>query len=1023
MDKYKKINYEKMKKHYSKKYIYLWLLLLLITFPGLAQQKLLTGIINDENGRPVANAMVTIREQPGIKIFTDKDGNFTVMGSSGQLLEVTTRDQHYKTVRIESDQIVLTMNDNDKLIPVGNRMELRKEEVTSAIGIVTAEELSKSSVRNPANALFGKIPGLAVLGNGGTNWNNDPDIFIRGVETFAIGSTVNTNILMIVDGFERPVSSLSLAEIESVAVLKDASALALYGMRGANGVLLVTTKRGTGKGLSINVNYDRGITQAFRLPDFLDAYGYAAAVNQARANDGSAPLYSQPALDRFQSGSSPFLYPNVNWINESLRDFGSSDKFNISFQEQAGAVRYFLLLNYDNEQGLLGPVKKTGVNSTQIASHKFNFRSNIDINITNATKLSIKLAGNLGESTRPSTSNDENDVISAIYNTPSAAYPVRTHNPANRVIKNWGGTSTYSNNPLALISGVGYTQQGRRELMTDIILEQSLDKLLKGLSAEAGVSFDKSFDYRDVRSNTYQYEQLTPVLDPTTFAITDSVSTVYGTNSATSFSTSVPTSWRRSTFLADVKYATTWGDNELTSMLLFQREELIRINRYNTFRHLMVAGTVHYGKAGKYFADLSLSWNGTNLLPEADRFGLLPALSLGWKLSNEEFLKGSTVIDDLKLRASWGMSGSDQVIQNIDKSPWAGSTGYYFGPSTTSASGNAEGRLASSPLTYETSYKSNIGIDASLFKMLDVNLDIFYDKRKGILLQTGGSISGILGVASPYSASGITTNKGIDLGINLHQSKGDFAYHAGGQLTYSRNKIIDMNEVYRPYDYLKRTGKSIGQPFGLEAIGFFANAADIAASPKQTFSIVGPGDIKYKDQNNDGKIDAFDQVPIGFNTNVPELYYSGSVGMEFKGIGFDVLFQGAAHQTIYLNTSSIFVPLISNTNISTFSDDSWTPATASAATLPRLTMSQNLNNYQENTIYLTDGSFLKLRSVELYFDFPGQLLSRLKVNEARLYVRGMNLFSIDKIKVVDPEAIGTTYPTVSSYNVGIQIGF
>ena len=186
---------------------------------------------------------------------------------------------------------------------------------------------------------------------------------------------------------------------------------------------------------------------------------------------------------------------------------------------------------------------------------------------------------------------------------------------------------------------------------------------------------------------------------------------------------------------------------------------------------------MHYGKAGKYFADLSLSWNGTNLLPEADRFGFFPALSLAWKLSNEEFLKGSAVFDDLKLRASWGMAGSDQVIQNIDKSPWASSTGYYFGSSNTSAGGNAEGRLASSPLTFETSYKSNIGIDASLFKMLDLNLDVFYDKRKGILLETGGSISGVLGVSSPYSATGITTNKGIDLGINLHQNTGDFTYH------------------------------------------------------------------------------------------------------------------------------------------------------------------------------------------------------------------------------------------------------
>ena len=1019
----KKIKLEKMEKYCLKKYLYLCLLLVLISSQALAQQKFLSGIITDENGNPVPDAVISITEQTGPKVFSDESGKFNIVGEPGQTLEVKTRDNHFKKVRIESDQIVLTISGNDELIPIGDRLELRKEEITSAIGVITADELEKSSVWNPANALFGKIPGLTVLGNGGTSWNNNPDIFIRGVGTFGIGSFVNTNILTMVDGFERPISSLSLAEIESVAILKDAAALARYGIRGANGVMLVTTKSGAGKGLSIKAGYERGITTPFRLPQFMDAYGYASAVNQARENDGLLPLYSQPELDRYQSGSSPFLYPNVDWSNESLRNSGSSDRFNISFQEQAEAVRYFLVFNYSNEQGLLGPVKETGGKSTQISSQRLNFRSNVDIDLARSTKLMVRLAGNMGVSARPATSNGEEDVISAIFNTPAAAYPVRTHNPANRVVKNWGGTSTYNNNPLALVSGIGYTIQGRRELMTDIILEQGLDKLVKGLTAEAGISFDKSFDYRDARSNTFQYEQLTPMLDPVTYDILDSISTVYGTNSATSFSSSVPVHWRRSTFIANLKYEKEWGDNELTSMLLLQREELVRINRYNTYRHLLAAGTMHYGRSGKYFADLSLSWSGTNLLPEADRFGIFPAVSLAWKLSDEEFLKGNTVINNLKLRASWGMAGNDQVIQNIDKSPWSGSTGYRFTANNSSFSGNAEGRLASTPLTFETSYKSNLGIDAHLFGSLELNMDIFYDKRKGILLETGGSISGVLGVSSPYSAKGIATNRGIDLGIKLHQEKGDLKYHISGQLSYSRNEIIEMNEIYRPYPYLERTGQSIRQAFGLEATGFFKDVEDISASPRQTFSIVRPGDIKYKDQNDDGLIDAYDQVPVGYSTNVPEIYYSGSVGLEFRGIGINALIQGTAHQTVYLNTPSIFVPLISNTNISTWSENSWTPENASSATLPRLTTTQNLNNYQANTLYLVDGSYLKLRSVELYFDFPKSLISRLKLGEARLYVRGMNLFSFDKIEIVDPEEIDIAYPSTSSYNVGIQIGF
>jgi len=278
-----------MKNRFSKKHLYLLLLLLLVTYNGIAQQKMITGTINDETGNPVPNAMVTIKGQPGTLVLTDNDGTFSILGEAGQLLEVATRDQRYKSQKIEADQIVITVNNDDELIPIGNRLALRKEEITSAIGFVKADELTKSSVRNPVNALYGKIPGLTVLQNGGTNWNSNPNIYIRGVETFGIGSFVNNNILMIVDGFERPVSSLSLAEIESVAILKDAAALAMYGIRGANGVLLVTTKRGTGKGLSIDVNYEHGITKAFRLPEFLDANGYAKASNQALINDGLTP--------------------------------------------------------------------------------------------------------------------------------------------------------------------------------------------------------------------------------------------------------------------------------------------------------------------------------------------------------------------------------------------------------------------------------------------------------------------------------------------------------------------------------------------------------------------------------------------------------------------------------------------------------------------------------------------------------------------------------------------------------------
>lgn len=1003
-----------MKRNLFKKNIYLFFFTLL-TFSGMAQQKMFTGTVIDRSGKPVENALITIKEQPGMKIFTDHEGKFAVSGETGQIIEVTTRDQRYKKQKIENSPVVLTLTENDGLIPTGYGMEQRKDGLTSAIGIVKANELAKSSVWNPASALYGKIPGLTVLQNGGTNWDSEPTLYIRGVETFAIGSVVNTGILTLIDGFERPLSSLSLGEIESIAILKDAAALARYGMRGANGVLLVTTKRGSGKSLSVDVSYERGAIFAFRLPDFLDSYNYAKSVNQARLNDGLATLYSQPELERFRSGSSPYLYPNVNWQEESLRDFGTSDRINVSFQQQTGVVRYFSTLNFQNEEGLFGSVNENEGYSTQALSRKFNFRSNIDIDITKSTLFTVRLAGNIKQNNSPRSTEDA--IFSAINNTPSSAYPVRTYH------NEFGGTSNYNNNPVALISAQGYATPGKHEIMTDFILEQKLDKIAKGLSVEAGVSYDASLEFLDQKTKQFRYEQLTPVLDPVTNEVTDTIETLYGSNTSLAFGTSTRSQWRRQTILANLKYEKEWGDNELQSFLLFQQEELVRNGQNNTYRHLLGTGNVHYGKAGKYFADLTLSANGTNVLPKDSRVGFFPAVSLAWKLSDEKWFAESKVFDDLKLRASWGMSGNDMLIQNIYMSPWAGGAGYYFGAGNNAVGGYAEGRLASSPLTYETSYKSNIGLDASLFKALDLNVDVFYDKRKGILASTSGTMSAVIGVYNPYSSVGVVENKGMELGLNFHKSSGGFNYYVNGQLSVTKNKVIDMLEVYRPEEYLKRTGRSIGQSFGLEAIGFFKDEAEIAASPKQTFSIVRPGDAKYKDQNNDGIINAFDEVPIGYSGTVPEIYFSGSFGVEYKGIGIDACFQGVANQNVYLYTSSIFWPLVNNTNISTFSAGAWTPETATTATLPRLTTLSNDNNYRANTIWLKDGSFLKLRSAEIYYNLPKQVLSKVKLERAKLYIRGMNLFSIDNIKIVDPEATGNGYPTTASCNLGIQIGF
>jgi hypothetical protein len=280
-----------------------------------------------------------------------------------------------------------------------------------------------------------------------------------------------------------------------------------------------------------------------------------------------------------------------------------------------------------------------------------------------------------------------------------------------------------------------------------------------------------------------------------------------------------------------------------------------------------------------------------------------------------------------------------------------------------------------------------------------------------------------MGASLPLTNAGIMTNKGFELGVNFHKNKGDFNYHVNGQVSFVRNKIVETGEIYLPFNYLKRTGRSYGQAFGLEAIGFFKDGADIAASPKQVFSQVKPGDIKYKDQNDDGAVDEYDTKPIGFNMINPELYFSATIGVEYKGVGIDALFQGVGNQTMYLNTPGIFWPLRGNTSITDFSNNSWTAETASTATLPRLSTLENANNNRPNSIWFTDGSFVKLRSLELYYNLPKRLIANLKLSNMRIYVRGTNLFSIDKAGKLDPESIGVTYPTLSSFNVGVKLNF
>ncbi|WP_172594587.1 SusC/RagA family TonB-linked outer membrane protein [Mariniphaga sediminis] len=909
---------------------------------------------------------------------------------------------------IPKDTII--QSEKDDLIQLGFGLKREKGELSAAVGIIKSSDIIKSSAINPANALFGKIPGLAVMENGGGSWRNDPDLFIRGT-----GTSGDASILVLVDGFERPISSLSIHEIESIEVLKDAAALAMFGLRGANGVLLVTTKRGNDQGQSVSLSYEHGITRAFRLPEFQNSYDYAVSMNQARSNDGLSPLYSSNELNLFKSGNSPYFYPNVDWINESLRDYGNMDNWNASFQGNIKGIRYFSMLNYQTDKGLLGPVGENKGYDTQLSFNKFNLRTNIDVDLTKSTNLSVNLGGYLRESQSPG--NGQDNIMYSLFSVPSAAFPVKTYN------NNWGGSSAYVANPVAQISASGYGIQYVRELFVDGRLEQELDFILDGLSGELAMSYDNSATFMEGKIKQFEYETLDITKDPDSGNITDTTSNFFGEDTELSYYHFLGSQWRRATFEGNLKYSYDWGNSKLNSALIFQQDNMVRTGQFNTFIRRMIALNAHYSLRGKYFADLSMSYNGTNILPDGQRFGMFPAVSFAWNLSDEDWFD-SRMFNYIKLRTSWGLAGNDLIPQNINTTKIIGAAGYYFTSNNNYISGFKEGALGNADVTYETSNKVNLGIDAKMFEKLDLTVDLFYDRRKNILVESSGLTSEVFGNSTGLTNTGIIENKGLELGLNLEDKIGDFGYFINGQLSFVRNKIIEMGEEYRPYEYLKRTGRSVGQAFGLEAIGFFEDEADIQSSPKQLFSIVKPGDIKYKDQNDDGVVDEYDIKPIGYNTINPELYFSASIGAEYKGFGFDALFQGAANQTQYLNTPSVFWPLRGYTTISeSAADKSWTIDNKSSAVYPRLTTQENANNYRPNDIWFKNGGYLKLRSVELFYNLPHSLLSNFKLSEMQLYLRATNLFSVDDIKVVDPESVGVGYPTTKLFSIGTKIDF
>lgn len=904
-------------------------------------------------------------------------------------------------------------------IDVGANVNFSREQSTSAVSVITSESTNKRSAKNIGNSILGQGSGLISLQNSGNYAGINPTFYIRGMQSLD-GNTP----LFVVDGIERDIQYISAEEVESVSVLKDAAATALYGYKGANGVVLITTKRGKFNSKEIKVNLDHAINFMTHKPKFVDAQTYAKAMNEAYANDGfENPRYTQEEVDAFGSGKYPYLYPNVNWVDETFRNHSVTNMLNASFTGGGEKFKYYALLDlqYDN-----GFVKNPDTHEGYSTNNKYvkgNLRMNMDMILSKNTTMKVNLLGVLAESNAPGNSAKLWDMV---YSLPSAAFAVKGEDGK------WGGNSTWAGtvNPVAQSQDAGYSRNHNRGIYTDLTIRQELPAVLKGLAVQGRIAYDHFSNIYENYSKTYVYGSPT-VADWLNGEPQLGKAFTGGSESDLGASISTNSFTRRFHADASVDYQNTFGAHSIYSQLKYDYEFSDEFAINSTLYRQNISWYTHYGLLDRYFLDLALVESGSNRLAPGSKWALSPTVSAAWVLSKENFMKNLNWVDFLKLRASYGIIQTDILPESgwmyyMQQYQTTGGT-YPFNSGFQSDFGRTYlDAIATSGLTREKAAKFNAGVDATLFGGLDFSFDGFYQRRSNIWVSTAGKYSSELGVDAPYEGDGIVDSWGWEASLDYNKQIGDVKFNIGANIDYYRSQIKEQDEAPKLYPNLVSTGHRVSQLFGYKAIGFFKDQADIDASKPQLLgSTPRPGDIKYEDVNGDGQIDTNDKTAIGYSTVAPEIYYNIHLGVEWKGLGFDAMFQGTGRYSGVLSTKSMYKPLVGNTTISQYYyDNRWTPETASTAKFPALSSTSNANNYNTNTLWMFDRSFFKLRNIEVYYNFPKAMLAKTKLlNAAKLYVRGVDLFSFDHLDESDPEVFGATNPLNRSIVAGLSVTF
>lgn len=985
------------------------------------------GKVLDEAGDPVIGATVMVKGNSK-GVITDLDGNFEIDVTPQSVLQISFLGMAQQNIPVVSSQknLVVTLKEQteelDEVTVVAFGKQ-KKQSVIGAISTIKAEDL-RSPVGNLSNNLAGKLAGVVQMQRSGAPGTTS-EFWIRGISTFGANSTP----LILVDGVERSMDLVDPDDIATFSILKDATATALYGVRGANGIVVITTKRGKESKPVVSAKVEYGYTAPIRTSEMADAQEWIKYYNDITL-EASNRLAIQPSEEqKYLTGVDPDLYPNVDWVKTIFKDHASSTRVNLNVSGGTQEVRYHISGAYYHESSLFNNNNERY--DAQLDFTRMNFRANVDVNITSSTTLELSLA-NVYKTKNRTTSSLYEVYWKSLYTTPIATPPVFSDGTIARPL--------IGSNPYLNLNYLGYAQDFDNTA-------QSLASFTQDFSdfVTPGLKFNLKFAW-DANNGSTLNRSISPVTYSANGRDDEGNIIYHANNDGSDYMTfSHANNWgeRTTNLEASLLYNNVFaGKHDVGAMLLFtmRNKTLVFPGSYERsfpYRNIGLAGRFTYSFDNRYFAEFNFGYNGSENFAPKKRFGFFPSVAVGYIISNEKFWENlQPTWNLLKIKASYGTIGNDQIggnrrfAFNTTMKTW--DYGYTFGGSKPiNMGGLATGMPGNPNVQWEKSTKENLGLELGFFNnSLNIQADAFYEKREGIFILQKSIPTTVGQNVNEYVNIGEMSNKGFELSVEYIKSFGDWFVSGRGNFTFNRNRYEKDDEPIPTWSYMSNEDQHYPRQSGLIALGLFESEEDIANSPRQTFSAVRPGDIKYKDINGDGVIDALDEVTIGYTQN-PEITYGFGGTVAWKGIDFSVFFQGVGNVTRIIGGFPLYG---ASSNIryeggiyKDVANNRWTIDNPNpAAEYPRLSLSKVENNMRRSTYWQRDMSFLRLKNIELGYTIPKEITQKAYLSKVRVYLQAVNLLTWSKFKLWDPEinsSYGEEYPQMKTGAIGLSVQF